>query len=201
MRLSYGATFLDGWTEYDSLEALTVQIARGVAVDDDTVPTLCDLDTGNRVALTGLDVAALRLLETFATGRREPYEGEARRLLGAFAGGDVPYAELPRRVAIERGGRRLYAGKGAALDRCIATGWRVVGQPQNERKPAMDQATFFSLISARSPDRVPEDDARDFRNGATRIPGKVTDARRRGETVAYDPARRTWRLPSGATVS
>lgn len=53
-------------------------------------------------------------------------------------------------------------------------------------------AAFLSLASALNPSIVPEADADDMMSGAKSIPGWVTDARRQGKRVDYDPVRGRW---------
>jgi len=51
---------------------------------------------------------------------------------------------------------------------------------------------------------VPDGDAEDLRNGATHIPGSVTDARRVGRTVTFTKAGSRkdwyWTLPNGEKI-
>jgi hypothetical protein len=47
----------------------------------------------------------------------------------------------------------------------------------------------------------PEEDAQDFLNGATSIPGEVTCARRRGINVKYDPDKKEWEMPNGKIIT
>lgn len=46
----------------------------------------------------------------------------------------------------------------------------------------------------------PVDDAADFAKGARYIPGEVTDARRLGQRVVFDPDEHRWTLPDGTMV-
>lgn len=64
-------------------------------------------------------------------------------------------------------------------------------------------ATIASLMSGNKDQGAlfPASDAQDVRDGATHIPGEVTDARRRGETVIYNRADKEWTLPDGTVVT
>ncbi|MHC4183584.1 MAG: hypothetical protein ACYSR0_09570 [Planctomycetota bacterium] len=46
----------------------------------------------------------------------------------------------------------------------------------------------------------PQSDVDDLQNGARYIPGQVTLARRRGEKVAFNPAKCEWTLPDGIVI-
>lgn len=70
-----------------------------------------------------------------------------------------------------------------------------------------DLTAFLSLVSAldgQGAHIVPPADAEDMRNGAARIPGEVTDARRLGQTVKFvqTGAREDWywEMPDGAKI-
>lgn len=68
-------------------------------------------------------------------------------------------------------------------------------------------AGFLSLVSAFKQDGakiVPPADAQDMQNGAKRIPGEVTDARRAGETCTFHSighmSQWYWEMPDGSHV-
>jgi len=46
----------------------------------------------------------------------------------------------------------------------------------------------------------PAEDIEDISKGAHYIPGEVTDARRRGENVRFDPKKMHWIMPNGSIV-
>lgn len=46
----------------------------------------------------------------------------------------------------------------------------------------------------------PASDAQDFADGARYIPGEVTLARRRGETVTFDRMAHQWTMPDGSKI-
>lgn len=46
----------------------------------------------------------------------------------------------------------------------------------------------------------PMSDVSDFNKGARYIPGQVTDARRRGEHVQFNPEKHQWTMPDGTKI-
>lgn len=46
----------------------------------------------------------------------------------------------------------------------------------------------------------PEDDVIDLQNGASSIPGDVTDARREGKKVIYNREKQEWIMPDGSII-
>lgn len=71
-----------------------------------------------------------------------------------------------------------------------------------------DLAAFLGMVNSLKDGKgktlVPDADLADVENGATEIPGEVTDARRRGETVTFVQNRPReqwhWQMPDGSRV-
>jgi hypothetical protein len=56
---------------------------------------------------------------------------------------------------------------------------------------------FAQLMNGLNPEIMPDGDAQDFTNGATYIPGEVTDKRRNGERIIYIPEHKIWKDEQG----
>lgn len=68
-----------------------------------------------------------------------------------------------------------------------------------------DMAAFGMMVNASEGGGdmgrfFPQSDAADFANGARYIPGEVTMARRRGQTVQFDRVAHQWTMPDGSKI-
>ena len=70
----------------------------------------------------------------------------------------------------------------------------------------LNLGVFGLLVNALNPSLFPKQDAEDLLAGAERIPGEVTEARRRGERVILirngkSPSGWFWQMPDGSKIT